>query len=125
MSKIDFQNVHTMIGADATVTGNVELEGGLIVYGKIYGHITTKGPVRIAKGAIVQGNVTASDVHIGGTVKGNVTAGNRVVLGHESALAGDLVYRRLAIEEGAQFEGRCDVRSLNESAVQANNVGKK
>ena len=39
MSKINFQNVQTMIGADAVIQGPVSLEEGIIVYGKINGDI--------------------------------------------------------------------------------------
>ena len=109
MSKIDFQNVHTMIGAEANIEGNISLEGGLIVYGKIQGDVSTKGPVRIAKTAEIVGNIIASDIQIGGIVNGNITVDDRIVLGDQSTVNGDMVYRRLYIEEGAKFSGRCDL----------------
>ena len=109
MSKIDFQNVHTMVGADATLEGNINLDGGLIVYGKIMGDVKTKGPVRIARTAEVAGNIIASDIQIGGIIKGNITVRDRIVLGNQSTVNGDMVYRRLYIEEGAKFSGRCDI----------------
>jgi len=37
MKKINVKNIHSMVGADAVVHGNVELTGELIVYGKILG----------------------------------------------------------------------------------------
>ena len=109
MSKIDFQNVHTMVGADATLEGSINLDGGLIVYGKIKGDVKTKGPVRIARTAEIVGNVAASDIQIGGIVKGNITVVDRIVLGNQSKVNGDMIYRRLYIEEGAKFSGRCDL----------------
>ena len=48
MSKINFQNVHTMIGADAIIEGPIDLNEGIIIYGKVNGDVNTKGPVRIA-----------------------------------------------------------------------------
>ena len=91
------------------INGNVTLKGGLIVYGKIYGDVSTKGPVRVATTGAVLGNISASDIHINGRVEGNVTVANRAVLGEKSVLIGDLVYHSLLIEEGAQFEGKCDL----------------
>src|SRR5210317_2028421 len=99
MNKIDFQNVHTMIGADANMEGNIALEGGLIVYGIIKGNVFTKGPVRIARSAEVVGNITASDIQIGGIIEGNITVNDRIVLGNQSNVKGDMIYRRLYIEE--------------------------
>ena len=111
MSKIDFQNVHTMIGADADMEGSIKLEGGLIVYGKIKGDVITKGPVRISRSAEIIGNITASDIQVGGIISGNVTVNDRIVLGNQSTVKGDMVYRRLYIEEGAKFSGKCDFTS--------------
>ena len=111
MNKINFKNVHSIIGADAIIHGNIELSGGLIVYGTILGTITTEGPVRVAKSGSVLGNIIASDIHIGGKVEGNVIVKDRAVLGSFSTLVGDLTYKHLLIEEGAQFKGKCELVS--------------
>ena len=109
MAKIDFNNVQTMIGAEAVVNGPIKLRGGIIVYGKVYGDIHTDGPVRITLSGEIIGDVQASDAHIGGRIQGNVTVSNRIVLGRKSELKGDLIYNSLVIEDGAQFEGSCSV----------------
>ena len=109
MSKINFQNVHTMIGADAIIEGPIDLNEGIIIYGKVNGNGNTKGPVRIAQQAIVEGNITGSDIRVGGTVNGNIQSNGQVVLGKKSILKGDIIYRKLLIEDGAQFEGKCDI----------------
>ena len=103
-----------MIGTDAEIGGDINLQGGLIVYGTVNGSITTQGPVRIAQSGKVFGNITASDIRIGGFVTGNVTVQEKAILGEFSRLQGDLVYKQLLIEEGAQFEGRCHLVSGNE-----------
>jgi len=107
MAKHENKDVHTMIGADAVIQGNISCQGGVAVYGKVFGDVTSEGPVRVARGGEVHGNVQADDSHIGGTVDGNVRVENRAVLGSESQLKGDLIYRMLVIEEGAQFQGHC------------------
>ncbi len=109
MNKIDFKNVHTMIGADAVVFGDIELQEGLIIYGTVHGSIRTKGPIRISMTGNIKGDVFASDIHLEGEVNGNITVEDRAVLGSRSKLKGDLIYRKLLIEEGAQFEGKCDL----------------
>jgi len=109
MSKINFQNVHTMIGADATINGPIKLNEGIIIYGNLIGDIDTKGPVRIAQSANVEGNIIGSDIRVGGTVTGNIQSSGQVVLGKACKLKGDLVYRKLLIEDGAKFEGKCDL----------------
>ena len=109
MSKINFKNVHTMIGADVQIKGSIHLSEGIIIYGKINGDIVTKGPVRIAQSAIVDGDIQGGDIRVGGTVLGDIHSNGQVILGKQSTLKGDIVYRKLLIEDGAQFEGKCDI----------------
>ena len=109
MSKINFQNVHTMIGADARIDGPVKLREGIIIYGQVHGDIVTDVPVRVAQNALVQGNISGRHIRIGGTVVGNIAADGQVILGKKCILKGDIIYRKLLIEDGAQFEGKCDI----------------
>ena len=57
MTKINFQNVHTMVGADAVVDGPIILKQGIIVYGTVKGTVRTNGPVRIAENGTVKGDI--------------------------------------------------------------------
>ncbi|MCP4931813.1 MAG: polymer-forming cytoskeletal protein [Candidatus Marinimicrobia bacterium] len=107
MAKNEYKDVHTMIGADAVIQGNVSCQDGVAIYGKVFGDVTSEGPVRIARGGEVHGNVQAAESQIGGIIDGNVRVEGRAVLGAESQLKGDLIYRTLVIEEGAKFQGHC------------------
>ena len=109
MAKLKFQNVHTMVGPDAIVQGPIRLKEGIIIYGKVYGDVNTNGPIRIVQNGLVQGGVNGSDIRVGGTVIGDVIADGQVILGSNSVLKGDISYRKLLIEEGAQFEGKCNL----------------
>ena len=94
MAKINFQNVHTMVGSDARI----------------------EGPVRIAQNGSVIGTISGSDIRVGGNVVGNLVAEGQVVLGRKCVLKGDIVYRKLLIEDGAQFEGKCDLASTEKES---------
>ena len=109
MTTSKFKNVHTMIGPDAKIKGPINLEQGIIIYGQIYGDVITKGSIRVAKDGIVQGNVRGSNVILGGTIIGHVKSEDSVILKKTSKLKGDISYRKLHIEDGAQFEGQCDL----------------
>tara|TARA_B100001996_G_scaffold141032_1_gene107232 strand:+ start:1188 stop:1610 length:423 start_codon:yes stop_codon:yes gene_type:complete len=117
MAKIDFKNVQTMIGAGAVVNGPITLKAGIIIYGKVYGDIHTDGPLRITISGQVFGNVQASDAHIGGNIKGDITVTNKIVLGGKSEITGDLIYSSLIIEDGAEFQGSCSVIGKKESVI--------
>ena len=80
MATSKFKNVHTMIGPDAKIKGPVNLEQGIIIYGEVYGDITTRGSIRIAKNGTVKGNVKGSNIILGGTIIGhiNIVFGTRL-----------------------------------------------
>ena len=109
MATSKFKNVHTMIGPDAIVKGPISLEQGIIIYGCVYGDVFTRGSIRIAKDGVVEGNVSGSNVVLGGTIIGHVKSKGSVTLKKTSKLKGDISYRKLHIEDGAQFEGQCDL----------------
>ena len=95
------KHVETMIGEDAVITGEIVLKGGAIISGKVMGSVKTSGIVRITRTGIVKGDMEAGEVMVGGTVHG------------------DIVYKQLVIEEGASFEGRCDIATNQQSLENA------
>jgi len=117
-NKLTFKNIHTMVGPDAEIRGDIKLDEGLIVYGKVFGSIITKGDIRIGKTGKVYGDIQASNIHIGGEIFGNVTVKNRAELGKNSVLDGDLIYKRLHIEQGAKFEGQCTILNEQDSPIE-------
>ena len=76
--------------------------------------------MRVAKNGLVQGNIEGLSVRVGGTVIGDIKSKDQVILRKNCVLKGDICYRKLHIEDGAQFEGQCDlVDSLNTKNVNA------
>ena len=116
MSKINFHNVQTMIGPDAHIQGPITLDEGIIIYGKVNGDVDSKGPVRIAMNAVVNGNIKGSGIQVGGEVTGNIESNGQVILGSKCILKGDIIYRTILIEDGAQFEGKCDIIEVNNNS---------
>ena len=71
--------------------------------------ISTRGSVRIAKDGSVNGNIKCSNIVLGGTIIGDIQSEGAVTLKKTSKLKGDISYRKLHIEDGAKFEGQCDL----------------
>ena len=108
MKRNNQKHVETMIGEDAVITGEISLKGGAIISGKVMGNVKASGTVRVTRTGTIEGDIEAGEATVGGTVHGNVQAG-KVVLRGDSKVHGDIVYKQLVIEEGASFEGRCDI----------------
>ena len=105
----------SILGPELEIHGDVKVSGSLLIYGKVFGNIHSSGTVRTASGSEVKGNITASEVTIGGKVDGDVNVDKKVTLGDSSALTGNLKAATLTIEEGAKFEGVCNMASNGQS----------
>ena len=116
MSKDNLKHVETLIGEDVIIRGDVILKEGAIISGKIYGTIQANGPLRATKTAYIKGDISAVDAYVGGSIEGNLVVSGKVVLKSQSSVKGDITYRQLIIEEGAQFEGRCDIASVEDKS---------
>ena len=99
----------SILGPELEIYGDVKVSGSLLIYGKIFGNIQSNGAVRTASGSEVTGNISAKEVTIGGKVDGDVDVDKKVTLGDTSALTGNLKANILTIEEGAKFEGVCNM----------------
>jgi cytoskeletal protein CcmA (bactofilin family) len=99
----------SLIDAWLTITGNLESEGEVQVDGHIHGDICC-AHLTVGRDAVIEGNITADEVVVRGKVKGVIRA-NRVILQDCAHVQSEIFHKKLAIEEGANFEGnsrRCE-----------------
>jgi len=121
MKKDNNKHVETMIGEDVIITGELQLSGGAIISGKIKGDVKTSGIIRITTSGIIEGNMIASEATVGGKIYGNVKA-DKIILRENSKVDGDIIYKKLTIEEGAAFQGRCDLDSNGSKSNNENDL---
>lgn len=99
----------TVIGQDITIEGEITADEAVVVAGTVRGKLSVDGPVTIEAGAVVEADVGASTLSVGGTLTGNVTASDRVDLLAGGRLVGDVKAARLTIADGAVFKGNVDM----------------
>ena len=108
--KLD-SKMSSILGPELEINGDVKVAGSLLIYGKVYGNIESNGTVRTAKGSVVKGDIKAKDAAVSGQVEGDLDVNSKVTLGDTSFLSGNLKAAILTIEEGAKFEGVCNMHS--------------
>ncbi|MEK7395247.1 MAG: protein CcmA, bactofilin family [Fibrobacterota bacterium] len=99
------------VNSGTVITGELLVENDLSIEGTVKGIIRATGTVSVHIQGVVEGEIQAASVKIGGKVTGNVTANDRVILENKAVLVGDLRTRELIILEGAVFHGKCEMQS--------------
>ena len=66
-------------------------------------------------GSLIKGYVNSKSAYINGEIEGDLIAQDKVVLAKCSQLKGNLVSSTLTIEEGAKFDGVCNMQDKSSS----------
>ena len=102
--------IDTLIGKAAHVNGDVEFAGGLHLDGSIVGNVRSdRGPgstLSVSQGGSIEGMVDVPNVRLEGTVKGDIHAPGRVILGATARVEGNLFYGVIEMTLGAQIMGK-------------------
>jgi cytoskeletal protein CcmA (bactofilin family) len=92
----------------AELEGEFHFKDAVRVNGHIAGTVYSKaGTIIVDVEAQVDANVDVAVAVIGGTVRGDIVARERVELGPASKIYGNIRTRSIVIKDGAIFEGVC------------------
>ena len=99
----------TVIGSGITIEGEVSSSEEVVVAGTIRGKLDVAGQVTVESEGVVEADIEAQTVAVGGSVTGNVSVSDRVDLLAGARLVGDVKVARLTIADGAVFKGNVDM----------------
>ena len=100
----------TVIGPDTRIAGPLSGKDDLEVHGAVEGPVHGEASVTIAAGARIGGEVRGRDVIVGGELARPVFASGTVHLLATAVMTGDIEAPRIAIDEGAVFDGQIRMR---------------
>lgn len=106
------EGMDTLIGSNTLFTGNIEAEGTVRVDGKVKGDIKVTSDVYIGDQASITGNIEAANVHLSGTVEGNISAKGILKILSTAKLYGDIKVNSFVADEGALFQGKCNMMEI-------------
>lgn len=97
----------TLVGVNTELNGDISSKGILRIDGKVTGNVNVQGDIFIGEDAYINGDITASNIHIAGEVEGNITTSGVLKLLSSSKLTGDIQVQAFVCCEGSIFDGKC------------------
>lgn len=104
----DSTNV-TLLAKDVDFKGVVKFDGTVRVDGRVEGEIHTTGTLIVGEHAVIKGVISASVLMNSGKINGTINAVEKIQIFKPGVLVGDIRTPAIAIEEGSQFHGMCDM----------------
>lgn len=106
------------IGKSVVIKGDVSGSEDLYVDGHVEGSIELRNnSLIVGPNGNVKASVSAKGVVIQGRLDGTISASDRVELRKTAVVNGDVSSQRIAIEEGASFQGKIDIQKEPGKAV--------
>ena len=107
--------INSFLGKDTEFEGKLSFTGAVRIDGVFEGEISTKGTLIVGEKAIIKSDIHTSRIIISGEVHGNIIAENSIILNVPGKVFGNIQSPILTIDEGAVFEGNCQMQKQSEA----------
>ncbi|MCS5593382.1 MAG: polymer-forming cytoskeletal protein [Porticoccaceae bacterium] len=99
-----------IIGAGVKMQGQIVSSENIVVDGLIEGSITAENhQVRVSDSGVVKGDIHASVILVEGSVSGDISANQNVVISASANVIGNIESPRVTLEDGAKFKGSIEM----------------
>lgn len=109
----------TQIGHSVTIKGDISGNSDVRVAGNVVGGISIEGELIVERQGVVQAEIKTTTAVIAGSVKGNIECSDKLILESTSQYEGNIKTKRLIIQEGAIFQGNCQMGAPQVAPAQA------
>lgn len=95
----------------AEIVGDLTTQTSVRLDGKITGNLNCGGKLVLGNTGVIKGNVECLQAEIEGTIEGDITIHERLVLRASAIVQGAIFSPKIMIEDGAVFNGNCSMTS--------------
>lgn len=103
------KKIRTTLGKNTIFNGNMSFKDSLKINGTFIGSIDASGLLVVGESAMVQANIKAKSIVVYGTIKGDVSAEERVEMLPTGRVYGNVKAKKVKISDGVIFNGRCEI----------------
>ena len=119
-SEIEERRVHAWIGQGVVIEGKIKSAQDLRIDGKVEGTIEVGNhSVIVGASAEIEADLAAKSILVSGTVRGSLTATDRIDIQATASVHGDVTAPRLVIADGAYVRGKVDASGTREARARA------
>lgn len=101
------ETMMNILGNGTRFKGNIKVEGSLRIDGEFEGGMTITETLIVGKSGKIKGDLKTKNCIIGGYINGNLKSDEKVELQSGAKFEGELICKKLIIEEGVIFDGNC------------------
>ena len=102
--------IDTLVGKSAKVQGDLEFTGGLHLDGRVAGNVRADNDptatLSVSETGSIEGSVDVPSIVLNGSVRGDIVARDRVVLGATAKVQGNVHYGVIEMTLGAEIKGK-------------------
>ena len=103
------ERISTTLGRETEFNGVMRFSESLKIDGSFTGEIVSSGFLYVEQGATITANIRVGSVVVGGTVKGNIEATEKLEMLATGKVYGNIRTAKLKIADGVVFEGKCEM----------------
>jgi cytoskeletal protein CcmA (bactofilin family) len=103
------ERIRTTLGKETAFKGVMRFKDSLKIDGSFTGEIVSSGFLYIENGANVTADIKVGSIVIGGVVRGNVEATEKLEMLTTGKVYGNIRTAKLKIADGVVFEGKCEM----------------
>lgn len=113
MKDLKETHINSIVGAGCRIEGKISGAHFLRIDGDVIGSLSASGKIVVGKDARCEGCLSAREISIGGVVRGDIVADERIVILSSAIVIGSLDSPSLVVEEGAVIHASCCVGLSN------------
>ncbi|MEX2593499.1 MAG: polymer-forming cytoskeletal protein [Anditalea sp.] len=98
-----------LIAQETSIVGDIITNGNIRVEGKVEGALKSGNKIVIGDVAHVIGDIHALEAEVSGHIDGEIHCSETLYLKRTAYINGDIFAKKLIIENGALFNGKCNM----------------
>lgn len=123
--KADGATLNGFIDKGSHFQGDLSFEETFRIDGRFEGRIRSGSELIVGEGAEVSADIEVERISVNGTLRGSVQASGRIELLARARVNADLATPSLRIEEGAFFQGSCQMGEGRANLIELNASSRK